>query len=485
MKKEWILLSVLALCSPSCSNSGGGGGGGSSGGTDPSPEISAVNPADGSTISADALIVVRFNKTMAPTTLRLGGNLAPESDGGIWSATALANDTLTVSPLGSWTAMSDRKLTVNASDPDGNPVSTLLLTFQIPIDLRTGQDASVVVGQSDFTSGDENQGGTTSASGLSLPVGAPSEGSLYLADQGNNRILGYISIPATSGAGADFVLGQTSFLEGSGSTSDSHFNLPLRTATDEDGRLLLLDSGNNRVMIWSSLPTSNVAADVVVGQADFNSNLPGTTASTLSSPRGMAVAGEMLIVADSGNNRVLLWDEIPTTDGAPADVVVGQQTFESGDAGLSSSRLNDPGGVWSDGRILVVADTGNNRVLIWNSIPDLSGSAADVVVGQPDFNQNDATTVSSSWLKQPSGVHSNGLQLFVADTGNHRVLIYDTIPTENQPSAGIALGQRDRTTSTARTTRNGMRSPTGVTLIGNQLLVADRDNSRLLIFDGQ
>jgi hypothetical protein len=33
-----------------------------------------------------------------------------------------------------------------------------------------------------------------------------------------------------------------------------------------------------------------------------------------------------------------------------------------------------------------VADLGNNRVLIWNSIPTTNQKAADVVVGQKDMD---------------------------------------------------------------------------------------------------
>jgi WD40 repeat protein len=41
--------------------------------------------------------------------------------------------------------------------------------------------------------------------------------------------------------------------------------------------------------------------------------------------------------------------------------------------------------VSSDGVRLFVTDLGYNRVLIWNSIPTQNNQPADVVVGQPDF----------------------------------------------------------------------------------------------------
>ncbi|MFC7655234.1 hypothetical protein ACFQV8_00495 [Pseudonocardia benzenivorans] len=42
------------------------------------------------------------------------------------------------------------------------------------------------------------------------------------------------------------------------------------------------------------------------------------------SPRGVHVDADHLVVADSGNHRVLIWHGVPAQDGRPADVVLGQ-----------------------------------------------------------------------------------------------------------------------------------------------------------------
>ena len=44
-----------------------------------------------------------------------------------------------------------------------------------------------------------------------------------------------------------------------------------------------------------------------------------------------------------------------------------------------------PQGVWVQNGKLFVADTGNNRVMIWNSIPSKNNQPADLVLGQPNF----------------------------------------------------------------------------------------------------
>jgi len=196
-----------------------------------------------------------------------------------------------------------------------------------------------------------------------------------------------------------------------------------------------------------------------------------------------AVAG-MLFVADTGNHRVLIWNEIPIINGTPADLVLGQANFTGGSPGLSDSRLNRPTDVWSDGEILAVADEDNNRVLIWNEVPDSNGAPADIVVGQPDFTSSTAASTRLG-LNQPQGVYSNGLHLFVSDSGNNRVLIYNAMPAANRPEADVVLGQPDFVENTPGTTSQLMKTPTGASIIGNHLFVADSGNARVLIFDGE
>ena len=59
--------------------------------------------------------------------------------------------------------------------------------------------------------------------------------------------------------------------------------------------------------------------------------VPGTVSADLSSD------GSKLLVCDKDNNRVLIWNTVPTTNGQPADVVVGQTDFTSSGFGTSSS----------------------------------------------------------------------------------------------------------------------------------------------------
>ena len=50
--------------------------------------------------------------------------------------------------------------------------------------------------------------------------------------------------------------------------------------------------------------------------------------------------------------------------------------------GLSLSSLSNPSGVYTNGTQLAVADTNNHRLLLWNTWPTAHGQPADVVLGQ-------------------------------------------------------------------------------------------------------
>ncbi|HOQ46211.1 MAG TPA: hypothetical protein PK157_12900 [Bryobacteraceae bacterium] len=200
-------------------------------------------------------------------------------------------------------------------------------------------------------------------------------------------------------------------------------------------------------------------ASVVLGQEDFTGSEWHIGPSGMRLPTAVASDGIRLAVADTDNNRILIWNSIPTTNNAPADIVIGQPDFNStapnagtGDSRVPSPRsLRSPQGVWiQDGR-LFVADTLNKRVLIWNSFPTENFQPADVVLGQPDFYTAIEPDIQASakTLLDPVSVTSDGVRLFVSDLGHHRVLIWNSIPTTNQQPADVVVGQPNMTSAVA------------------------------------
>ena len=171
----------------------------------------------------------------------------------------------------------------------------------------------------------------------------------------------------------------------------------------------------------------------------------------LLAPRGVILVAGKLIVADTGQNRVFIWNTLPQTEHQEPDVVLGQtQKTDTGrNAGgkTSASSLLYPSGMWSDGKRLIVADAWNHRVLIWHTFPTQDGQAADVVVGQKDFNgyepniEGVGSSPTAQTLYWPYGLYSDGQQLWIADTGNRRVLHYRTIPKQSYVAADGVIGK--------------------------------------------
>src|SRR5947209_12089268 len=369
-------------------------------------------------------------------------------------------------------------------------------------DFTTGQAARLVIGQRTFTDQDSNSSDTIVGGASGLAYAADT---LFVADSNrvgaspsNHRVLLFQNVsgqfpsptaelqydrkcPVCIGQ-ANVVLGQPDFTTTTEMITANQSAWRLRTAVASDGvHVVVADTNHNRVLIWNRIPTTNNApADVVVGQPDFTStSIPGNlpNAKAMRGPQGVWIQNGKLYVADTQYNRVLIFNKIPTANGAAADVVLGQPdfgTFVEPDltqqkTGATAKNLLNPVAVSSDGVRLIVTDLGYNRVLIWNTIPTANGQPADLVVGQPDLTSaapnnafstdpNDATqkqrpvlcttsngtdsnnnptypTYCNATISFPRFALSTGNRLFLADGGNDRVLVFNTFPSQNGATA--------------------------------------------------
>lgn len=316
---------------------------------------------------------------------------------------------------------------------------------------------------------------------------------LYAPDSGFNRITAWRGFPSRSGEPADFALGQPDLVTDTVGTGASGMDFP-QTIAGAGGGLYVLDWGNHRVMGWTTRPTtSGVAADFAVGQPDLDTTDSGCTATNHGSFDDFTIAGGKLFLADSTNHRVLIWNTVPTASSDAPDVVLGQDGFDTCTAntgGIGLGTMNEPIGIWSDGTRLFVVDSANHRVLVWNTIPTVSGTDADWVLGSPDAMTTTGATAADR-LDNPKGVAGNGNQLAVADTGNDRVLVWSPIPTANT-AAQVVIGQQDfdlaapndvdgdgdSDTCSAAT----LSYPTGVQFVRDTLMVTDGDNHRLVFY---
>ncbi len=152
----------------------------------------------------------------------------------------------------------------------------------------------------------------------------------------------------------------------------SELNHPDGIASDGQ-HFVVCDTWNNRVLIWNSLPTSNVPADVVIGQKDFESFTAGGELDELNWPVGVTFAGERLIISDTHNNRLMVYDKVPTENGAAADHVIKAVTAEDD--------MLWPWAVWSDGKRLIETNTSIGTIAFWDDLDAaIAGAYADHVI---------------------------------------------------------------------------------------------------------
>ena len=140
---------------------------------------------------------------------------------------------------------------------------------------------------------------------------------LYVADRGNHRVLQFLDVQTKgSGGDADGVFGQgASMISAACSQGAIGLCSPSGVELDRGGNLLVADTGNNRVLEFVD-PRTNKIADRVIGQADFagsacNRGVASPTAESLCEPVAVAALGAyegQLLVADAGNARVLRYD---------------------------------------------------------------------------------------------------------------------------------------------------------------------------------
>ena len=350
-----------------------------------------------------------------------------------------------------------------------------------------GQRADLVLGQEIFTTGDYNHGGLSGRS-LAYPTGVTFDetGRLWILDSSNGRALMWSPVPPTSFAEAALVVGSASFTSmPGGSCLGSTTVCASSSQLAAKGGKLVIAARDHRVMIWNPGPATNgSAASIVLGQASFNEFARGNGAAELDEPSGVWTDGTRVAVADTANDRVLIWTSFPTTNKQPADLVLGQPGF--GMSGCPSTQTGAtmcfPISVYSDGASLFVVDAGNQRVLVWRSFPTASGQPADFAIGQPDLTTKGGGH-GASQLASPGDVTTVGDHLFISDKFNNRVLVFSPIPTASGASASRVLGQPNFETTSTGTTQETLNGPSGLVVGGNKLYVTDTLNHRVLRFD--
>jgi hypothetical protein len=144
---------------------------------------------------------------------------------------------------------------------------------------------------------------------------------------------------------------------------------------EHDGSLFVADAGTSRIMVWKDAPRAcGQQCDFVLGQRTFfeldhKGGCSYPSAKTLNMPYGICVSESSLIVADTASSRLVGFELSELSMGVAARSLAGQIRFDEAGENRwqfpSRNSLCWPYGVASSGDIVAIADSGNNRVLLW------------------------------------------------------------------------------------------------------------------------
>lgn len=269
---------------------------------------------------------------------------------------------------------------------------------------------------------------TTVVAGLNGPIGV-AVGSLFIAEKNFHRILkvDLATLTITRVAGTGFATGTGSPpapLGDGGPATAATLNSPFGVAVDPaTGDLYIADKDNHRIRkvgppdsLTGVRTITTVAGNGTIGSSGDGGS---ATAATLSFPRGVAVGGGKLDIADSLTQKIRRVDLATGIIGTFAGTGVAGFSGDGGPA--TSAKLNSPIGVTRDGSGNVyVADEGNNRIRKVDALTDTISTVAGT--GVPG-SLGDGGAATAAQLNSPSGVAVDPAtgDLFIADFSNGKV----------------------------------------------------------------
>ena len=324
------------------------------------------------------------------------------------------------------------------------------------------------------------------------------DGNLYVPDSYNHRVLMYES-PFESDAVADRVWGQADFsgmvcnrgaLDSPTSESLCFHSLSVSLALnrygsgvdiDANGNLWVADVGNNRVLRFPAHPVTGEiddAADLVLGQTDFNSAQPGKSLAKFHAPSAVRFDSRgRLYVTDAANDRVLAFRP-PFKSGQAAEKTFGSQFHQP-----TSLEIDPLGrGIW-------VVDAGNYMVELW----DMTGTAVLHVLGKHSYQPDRSCGPELPGV--PGGAHICfiGGSVGLDSDGNVLVPVYHgaadvfRFPASRTQTDAIQFSNPDKRLfypplGTNFKDKRRMHGPRGIVTWQDQLIVSDI--KRLMFWNG-
>jgi DNA-binding beta-propeller fold protein YncE len=260
---------------------------------------------------------------------------------------------------------------------------------------------------------------------------------LFIADSNHNRI-----VVATLDGRLIETIGSGLQGDADGIFSQARFDRPQGLALDGDV-LYVADTGNNQIRA-----------------VDFQARMVHTLGvGDLNSPWDLALRTGILLVAMAGTHQVWVIDLLH--DQAFPYAGTGEEARRDG--AISTAAFAQPSGLAIAGDTLFVADAESNTIREISLPP--SNSVKTIAGGDLfDFGDRDGTGEQARF-QHPLDVAVDGERLFIADTYNHKIKVLD------------------RASGRVSTLADGFNEPGGIAVAAGKLFVADTNNHAIRVVD--
>ena len=276
-----------------------------------------------------------------------------------------------------------------------------------------------------------------------------------------------LALPVVAQAGTVTTVagsGVNGYTDGVGAAAQ--FNQPRGVAVT-GGFLYVADQVNHRIR-KIDLATGTVTTLAGSGASGYVDSVG--VAAQFNQPRDVVADGGFLYVADQGNRRIrkidLATEEVTT--------FAGSGTFGAFDGVGTAAHFGSPVGVAVTGGFLYVADQTNELIRTVNLTTAQVGTEAGSLIN-PGFADG---VGAAAQFNAPVGIVAAGGFLYVADGGNDRIRKIDLTTTEVTTLAGSTSGYTDGVGAAAQ-----FNEPVGVAVAGGVLYVSDSINHRIRRID--
>jgi sugar lactone lactonase YvrE len=269
-----------------------------------------------------------------------------------------------------------------------------------------------------------------------------SDGTLYVADTGNQRIRAVRNGIITTIAGT----GTQGFYGDNATATNATLNTPTALAIDAQNNLLLCDTGNQRIRRIANGIITTIAGN---GTQGFSGDNAAAINAELDTPQGITITSDgRILIADTHNQRIRQID----ANGILTTIAGTGVAGSSGDNGPAiAAQLSQPRGLTTDaaGDVLI-ADTGNQRLRSINPQGILTTIAGS---GTQGFSADGILATVAALNAPRSLAISNSGSIAFTDTSNSLIReivssgeIFTLVPVSGTHASSIQLSAPASTT---------------------------------------